>query len=88
MLQNLRKGQVVEIVWIDACEARNVTNLEDEEFATYKVTVGRFLACKREKSWNQPYVIIYEEVTDKKYFEIMSIPLANVMAIRAIGENA
>jgi len=87
MVAGIRKGQIVEIIWIDACESRNVATLEDVDFATYKVTLGRFLACKREKTHNQPYVIIYEEITDKKYFEIMSIPLADVMDIRIIGDG-
>jgi hypothetical protein len=87
IVPKLRRGQIIEVIWIDACESRNVATLEDVDFATYKVTLGRFLACKRERTHNQPYIIIYEEVTDRKYFEIMSIPLADVMDIRIIGDE-
>lgn len=87
IVSEIRKGQIVEIIWIDACESRNVSSFENEAFATYKRSIGRFLACKRDRVYNQEYIIIYEEVTDKQFFEITSIPLAVIMDMRVIEES-
>lgn len=85
--RKLRKGQGVEIIWEDACVSRNVSSLKNEDFATYKKTIGRFLALKRDRAYGRWHIILCEEVTDGKYFEITSIPLAVVMNIRVMEER-
>lgn len=89
----LHPNDLIEILWIDACIARDrkVAILKNYDFATYKRSVGYYVGVLLDHRYKQEYLIISPEMTDEgeahEARDIESIPLAIVMKVRRVGEK-
>jgi len=95
IIKGLEKGELVEVIWLDACIARErkIGSLKNHDFATYKRTPGYFCALVTDHRYNQYHLILAIEETDgfdeSARYDITSIPLAIVMSIkRPSGKQA
>lgn len=80
-IKGLKRGESIEVVWLDACIARgrNPDSLKNRDFATYKREVGYFCDLVTDHRYNQYHLIIaVGGVKD----DIMSIPLTIVMSVK------
>jgi len=75
-LKRLKKGDLVECVWLDSCLFRHARHLTKSVYRTEKKTVGYFHSVKDEE-----YLILISEMTDgETYLE------GNSLLIRGIIE--
>lgn len=91
VIKTLKQGELIEVLWLDAAIARNrdITNLENKEFATYKRTPGYFAKLVTDHRYNEYHLILVVEETDfstgfemNRRYDIMSIPLGIVRKIK------
>lgn len=83
--EGIGRGDLVELVWLDASMSRSVVKLSNRVVATYKRTVGRFLAVTKDARYGVGHVIISTETTDNAVYDITSIPLPIVVDIRKLA---
>ena len=84
-LREIGRGDLVELVWLDASTSHNVVKLGNRVIATYKRTVGRFLAVVKDKRYDIEHVILSTEMTDNAAHNITSIPLPIVVDIHRLA---
>ena len=77
----LKPGDLVTVVWHDACAFSRIDRLTPEIFATIKETVGRFIGLLTEPKTGYKYLVLSYEETDGKPTEGTSIPLGCVESI-------
>jgi hypothetical protein len=91
IIKTLKQGELIEVCWLDASIARNrdISNLENKEFATYKRTPGYFAKLVTDHRYNEYHLILVVEETDfstgfemNRRYDIMSIPLGIVRKIK------
>lgn len=87
LLSKLKRGDLIEIIWLDASEQKgapldiDLDKVTPTFFATYKKNVGWFIGVATEALYKQNFLIFYDELTDEKRGRIVSIPLSSVMNI-------
>ena len=87
IILKLKKGCLIEVLWIDACITQNVRAFTNKTFATYKKSVGRFVSIIKDHRYHEHHVIISNEITDEEIHDITSIPLGIIMKINMIDEK-
>ncbi|MCP8303889.1 MAG: hypothetical protein H3Z50_00215 [archaeon] len=87
VLPKLKKGCLIEVLWIDACVTQNVRSFNNKTFATYKKSVGRFVGIFKDHRYREPHLIISNEITDEDAHDITSVPLGIAMRIKMIDEK-
>jgi len=87
ILTKLKKGCLIEVLWIDACITQNVRAFTNKTFATYKKSVGRFVSVIRDHRYHELHMVISNEITDEEIHDITSIPLGIIMKINIVDEK-
>jgi hypothetical protein len=85
-LVNLKKGTFIEIDWIDSCLTRNVAQISNKTFATYRKSVGRFIGIYEDETYQEPHLLLSSGSLGFS-FDILSIPMGSVMNVKVIGEQ-
>ncbi|MGB9660221.1 MAG: hypothetical protein ACPLY9_06910 [Nitrososphaerales archaeon] len=88
-LSELKKGCLIEVLWIDACITQNVRNFTNKTFATYKKSVGRFVSIAKDHRYHEPHLIISNEITDEEIHDITSYPFRdnNEILVEGVGKD-
>jgi len=88
-LAKLRKGDVIEVKFIDACRFNNVSRhriTENRVFATYKRVIGEYFTTAIDMMYGEPFLILIVEQTDSRV-DIVSIPERCVQRIEKLRRN-
>jgi len=60
-------GDVVGLLWLDACRCRGVrlnTSVKENTIKTEQFTVGVFAGIYRDLAYSKPHIILVNEITD------------------------
>lgn len=80
-IDKLKPGDLVTVVWHDACAFSRIEQLTPEVYATIKKTVGYFTGLMAEPKTGYKYLILTYEETDGKPTDGTSIPLGCIQDI-------
>lgn len=93
LIKLLKPGDLVEVLWLDASIARDrrISQLKNQDFATYKRSVGYYVGILIDHRYKREFVLISPEKTDEGEIheaqDIESIPLGIVMKIVRVGDK-
>ncbi len=86
ILNNVKSGTVVEVVWVDASITRNANKVSEKVYATYKRSLGWFLGVYREKLFGKEFAVFVVETTNGRK-HMLSVPLENIVEVAEYVEK-
>lgn len=87
-LEQLEYNDLIEIKWLDACRALNVSLPfigRNRTFATYKRQIGRFHAILKDAVYGESFLVVIIEQDGAKC-TLVSIPTAVIMRIAVLSK--
>ena len=82
-LGSVRRGDLVEIKFIDACRFNNVAQKhinENRVYATYKRIVGEYYGTFVDMMYGEPFFVLIVEETNGKV-DVVSVPERNIQKV-------
>lgn len=83
----IERGDLVEIVWLDASLSRGIVKVTNRTIATYKRTVGRFVGVFKDRQYGHPHVLIQHEVDENGISDVSSVPVGIVVGVKKLAEK-
>lgn len=80
-MEGLKPGDLVTVVWHDACAFSRIEQLTPEVYATIKRTVGYFIGLLEEPKTGYKYLVLAYEETDGRPTDGTSIPLGCIQDV-------
>jgi len=82
-------GEVVGLLWLDACRCRGVrlnTSVKENTIKTEQFTIGVFAGIYRDLTYSKPHIILVNEITDGVARIWDSIPQSLVLDSYGFGK--
>jgi len=86
--EGIQRGNLVEIVWLDASLSRGIIKVTNRVIATYKRTVGRFVGVFKDDQYKHPHVLVQHEADENGVADVSSIPLGIVVGVNRLGAKS
>lgn len=85
--EGIGRGDLVEIIWLDASLSRGISKISNRVVATYKRTVGRFVGIFKDRQYKHPHVLIQHEIDEGGIIDVSSVPLGIVVGVKKLAEK-